>query len=43
MKRLFFIIGILVIGCSDSNPIASEDCDCGLEISSTLPYVNGSY
>ncbi len=43
MKRLFFIIGLLVIGCSDSNPIASEDCDCGLEISSTLPYVNGSY
>ena len=43
MKRLFFIIGILVIGCSDFNPIASEDCDCDLKISSTLPYVNGSY
>ena len=43
MKRLFLILGILVIGCSDSNPIASEDCDCGLEISSTLPYDNGSY
>ena len=43
MKRLFFIIGILVIGCSDFNPIASEDCDCSLDISSTLPYSDGSY
>ena len=43
MKRLFLILGILVIGCSDFNPIASEDCDCSLDISSTLPYSNGSY
>ena len=43
MKRLFLIIGILVIGCSDFNPMASEDCGCDLDISSTLPYSNGSY
>ena len=43
MKRLFLIIGILVIGCSDFNPIASEDCYCSLDISSTLPYSDGSY
>ena len=43
MKRLFLIVGLLVMGCSDLNPIASEDCECGLEISSTLPYDNGSY
>jgi hypothetical protein len=32
MKRLFLIIGILVIGCSDFNPMTSDDCGCGLEI-----------
>ena len=45
MKRLFLIVGLLVIGCSDFNPIMSEseDCDCGLEITSTLPEDNGIY
>ena len=46
MKRLFLIIGILVIGCSDFNAVlSSEDeyCECGLEITSTLPKNNGIY
>ena len=43
MKRLFLIVGLLVIGCSDFNPIASEECECGLEISSDLPQSNGVY
>lgn len=44
MKRLFLIIGILVIGCSDFNPMASEDCGCGLEIySDELDITNGIY
>ena len=43
MKRLFLIVGLLVIGCSDFNPIASEDCECGLEISSTLPHEDSIY
>ena len=43
MKRLFLIVGLLVIGCSDFNPMASEDCGCDLDISSTLPCYNGSY
>ncbi len=31
---------VFFIGCSESqmNPMAFEDCECGLEISSTLPY-----
>ena len=43
MKRLFLIVGLLVIGCSDFNPMASDDCGCGLEITSTLPEDNGIY
>ena len=43
MKRLLLILGILVTGCSDFNPTESEDCDCGLEISSDLPQSNGVY
>tara|TARA_B100001105_G_C22115904_1_gene325371 strand:+ start:91 stop:519 length:429 start_codon:yes stop_codon:yes gene_type:complete len=43
MKRLFLIVGLSVMSCSDLNPTASENCECGLEISSTLPYNNGSY
>jgi hypothetical protein len=43
MKRLLLILGILVIGCSNFNPIEPEDCDCGLEISSDLPQSNGVY
>jgi hypothetical protein len=45
MKRLFLIVGLLVIGCSE-NPMNSEfvdDCECNLDISSTLPYFDGSY
>ena len=40
MYRLISILGFFVIGCSESqmNPMAFEDCECGLEISSTLPY-----
>ena len=40
MFRLISILWFFVIGCSESqmNPMAFEDCDCGLEISSTLPY-----
>jgi len=41
MKRLFFLIGLLVIGCSNS--MISEDCNCGLNISSDLPQSNGVY
>ena len=43
MNRLLIIVGLLTIGCSDFNPIMSEseDCDCGLEITSTLPENNG--
>ena len=43
MKRLFLLIWLLVIGCS--NPMMSEDeCECEFEItSSTLPLVNGVY
>ena len=44
MKRLFLIIGILVIGCSDFNPMASDGCGCGLEIySDELDITNGIY
>ena len=46
MKRLFLIIGILVIGCSDFNAVLSSEeeyCECGLEITSTLPKNNGIY
>ena len=46
MKRLFLIIGILVIGCSNFNAVLSseeEHCECGLEITSTLPKDNGIY
>ena len=44
MKRLFLIIGILVIGCSDFNPMSSEDCGCELEIySDELDITNGIY
>ena len=43
MKRLLLIVGLLVIGCSDFNPIAFEECGCGLEISSDLPQSNGVY
>ena len=46
MKRLFLIIGILVIGCSDFNAVLSSEeeyCECGLEITSTLPKDNGIY
>ena len=46
MKRLFLIIGILVIGCSDFNAVLSSDeeyCECELEITSTLPKNNGIY
>ena len=40
MYRLISILWFFVIGCSESqmNPMAFEDCECGLEISSTLPY-----
>jgi len=42
MKRLFLIIWMLVVGCS--NPMISEDdCECKFEISSTLPSNNGIY
>ncbi len=42
MKRLFLLIWLLVIGCS--NPMISEDdCECKFEISSTLPSNNGVY
>ena len=43
MYRLFLLVGVLLIGCSE-NPMGSyrenyiEDSDCGLDISSTLPY-----
>jgi len=43
MKRLFLILGILVIGCSDFNPITSEECYCGLDISADLPQSDGVY
>ena len=46
MKRLFLIIGILVIGCSNFNAVLSSDeeyCECELEITSTLPKNNGIY
>ena len=46
MKRLFLIIGILIIGCSDFNAVLSSEeeyCECGLEITSTLPKDNGIY
>ena len=41
MKRLFFLIWLFVIGCS--NTMMSEDCDCSFEISSDLPKFNGVY
>ena len=41
MKRLFLILNLLVIGCSDS--LSPENCDCGLDITSDLPQVNGVY
>jgi len=42
MKRLFFLIWLLIGGCS--NPIIYEDdCECKFEISSTLPSVGGIY
>jgi hypothetical protein len=41
MYRLFLLVGVLLIGCSE-NPMGSEnyieDSSCGLDISSTLPY-----
>ena len=47
MKRLFLIIGILVIGCSDFNATMPEGCDgCGLEIYSDdldIDSANGIY
>ena len=46
MKRLFLIIGILIIGCSDFNAVLSSEeeyCECGLEITSILPKDNGIY
>ena len=47
MKRLFLIIGILVIGCSDFNATMPEGCDgCGfgLEIySDDLDNIDGIY
>jgi hypothetical protein len=41
-KKLLLIVGLKIAGCTD-NLMMIEDCDCGLDISSTLPYVNGSY
>jgi len=41
MKRLLFLIGLLVIGCS--NPMAPTDCGCGLNITSDLPQIDGIY
>ena len=45
MQRLLFLIGLLVIGCS--NPIMSdvseEDCECVFDITSTLPSIDGIY
>ena len=41
MKRLLFLIGLLVIGCS--NPITSDDCGCDFNISSDLPQTDGVY
>ena len=41
MQRLLFLIGLIVIGCS--NPMISEDCGCDFSISSDLPQTNGIY
>ena len=42
MKWLFLVI-ILVSGCSNSIFSPEEDCHCELEISSTLPSIDGIY
>jgi len=44
MERLYvLLIGLFVIGCSDSSLGPQEDCFCGLDISSTLPQNSGMY
>tara|TARA_R100000005_G_C4918823_1_gene153039 strand:- start:283 stop:720 length:438 start_codon:yes stop_codon:yes gene_type:complete len=44
-KRLYFLlISLIVIGCSNNNSIGpQEDCYCGMEITSSLPQVDGVY
>jgi len=41
MKRLFLVLSLLVIGCSDT--LSLENCDCNLNITSDLPHDNGVY
>ena len=43
MKRLFLILSLLVIGCSDSLSPTSENCDCSLDITSDLPQTDDVY
>ena len=42
MKWLFLVV-VLVSGCSNSIFSPEEDCHCELEISSTLPSIDGIY
>jgi hypothetical protein len=45
MKRLFLLIWLLVIGCSNPfmSDVSEEDCECVFEITSALPSNNGIY